>query len=168
MDLLTAVYQLPPVLLATISAVLVFGAAARLTRFVTVDSLGGWLIRDPASRWAVERERRHREAKREAIRRTLAERPLEAMTEPERRVIQQEIEAVEGEGSDDWLSWQGRLVSGLYCPHCVGFWITAAVTVPTFFVLLSAGPVLLGLWLLGLGVLTLAYLVSHLSAELDG
>lgn len=72
-------------------------ATTRVTRFVTTDSLGEWLIRDPAEAW--------------------------------------------------WLkkggSWRAKLISGLECPYCVGFWLgVIAIAV----LMLAGGPGDAALW----------------------
>lgn len=55
------------------------------------------------------------------------------------------------------LPWRMELVSGLYCPYCVGFWIGLAVLV-----LPDVRPV--RLLLRGLA---LNYVVGHVAEELD-
>lgn len=42
--------------LLAVDALLVSGAALRVTRFVTTDVLGGWALSDPLHRWASSRE----------------------------------------------------------------------------------------------------------------
>lgn len=42
--------------LLAVDALLVTGAALRVTRFATTDVLGGWVMADPAKRWASRRE----------------------------------------------------------------------------------------------------------------
>jgi hypothetical protein len=39
-----------------VDAVLLTGAALRVTRFATTDVLGGWVLADPLKRWAEENE----------------------------------------------------------------------------------------------------------------
>lgn len=76
---------------------LVVGASLRLTRFITSDTLGEWVLVGRLRRWADEHEARHLAAR--------GETPSEDH-EPE--------------------TWQARAVSGLDCPFCVGFWLGAA------------------------------------------
>lgn len=78
-----------------LDALLAAGLGARLTRFVVIEELSGWLIRDPAHSWAD----RHTP-------------PLPEFDEPRSYVVQV--------GNDDW---RHRLVSGLDCPFCVGTWV---------------------------------------------
>lgn len=70
------------------------GLATRLTRFVVTEDLGGWLIRDPARRWA--------------------DRNAEPLPEVDAEQV------TENTGFDDW---RHRLVSGLTCPFCTGTWL---------------------------------------------
>ena len=42
--------------LLAVDALLVTGAALRVTRFATTDVLGGWVLSDPLHRWAASRE----------------------------------------------------------------------------------------------------------------
>ena len=42
--------------LLAVDAVLLTGAALRVTRFATTDVLGGWVLADPLKRWAGRRE----------------------------------------------------------------------------------------------------------------
>lgn len=42
--------------LLAIDAALTAGAALRVTRFATTDVLGGWVLADPAKRWAAEND----------------------------------------------------------------------------------------------------------------
>ena len=44
--------------LLAVDAVLLTGAALRVTRFATTDVLGGWVLADPAKRWADRHEPR--------------------------------------------------------------------------------------------------------------
>lgn len=42
--------------LLAVDAALTAGAALRVTRFATTDVLGGWVLADPAKRWAAEND----------------------------------------------------------------------------------------------------------------
>lgn len=77
---------------------LTVGATLRLTRLVTEDSLGQWFAIVPAELWAMEHD---------------GEKPSD--DDPE--LVQ----------LDPTKGWRSKLVSGLSCPACVGFWIGAAV-----------------------------------------
>lgn len=69
-------------------------AAARLTRFVTRDTLGGWLIREPIARamqnYAQQTAQRHQR---------------------------------EGRPGHPQQPWWWKYEVGLHCKWCVGFWI---------------------------------------------
>lgn len=71
-------------------------AAARLSRLIVTDELGRWLLRDPLTGWAERGDG---------------------------------YETVRGHGGtyrQPIEGWRTKLVSGLYCPWCVGFWIALA------------------------------------------
>lgn len=69
-------------------------AAARLTRFVTKDTLGGWLIREPIARamqnYAQQTAQRHQR---------------------------------EGRPGHPAAPWWWKYEVGLHCKWCVGFWL---------------------------------------------
>ena len=69
-------------------------AAARLTRFVTKDTLGGWLIREP-------------------IARAMQNYAQAALTKHQR----------EGRPGTPTAPWWWKYEVGLHCKWCVGFWI---------------------------------------------
>ena len=50
----TAREALTDAALLAVDAALTAGAALRVTRFATTDVLGGWVLADPAKRWAAE------------------------------------------------------------------------------------------------------------------
>lgn len=72
-------------------------AAARLTRLVTKDTLGGWLIREPIAR---------------------------AMQNYAQQTAQ--IHQREGKPGHPTQPWWWKYEVGLHCKWCVGFWICAA------------------------------------------
>nr|DAS09089.1 MAG TPA: Protein of unknown function (DUF1360) [Caudoviricetes sp.] len=72
-------------------------AAARLTRFVTRDTLGGWLIREP-------------------IARAMQNYAQAALTKHQR----------EGRPGHPQQPWWWKYEVGLHCKWCVGFWLCAA------------------------------------------
>lgn len=67
------------------------GAALRVTRFATTDVLGGWVLADPAKRWARAEDPRLPDG---------SEAPFGYAAPPS--------------------AWRHRLVSALDCPYCVG------------------------------------------------
>lgn len=67
------------------------GAALRVTRFATTDVLGGWVLADPAKRWAHAKDPRLPDG---------SEAPFGYAAPPS--------------------AWRHRLVSALDCPYCVG------------------------------------------------
>ena len=74
------------------------GAALRITRFATTDTLGGWVLVDPLKRWADDRDPR----------------PAPSQTYPFGYAAPPE-------------AWRHRLVSALDCPYCVGTQATLAI-----------------------------------------
>ena len=71
-------------------------AAARLTRLVTKDTLGGWLIREPIAR---------------------------AMQNYAQQTAQ--IHQREGKPGHPTQPWWWKYEVGLHCKWCVGFWLAA-------------------------------------------
>lgn len=75
-------------------------AAARLTRFVTKDTLGGWLIREPIARamqnYAQSAAERHQR---------------------------------EGKPGHPTQPWWWKYEVGLHCKWCVGFWLAAGTLI---------------------------------------
>lgn len=84
--------------------ILVVLATLRLTRFVTQDWLGEWWLVGPAKRWAI---RRHNAS----------------VAEDQRYV---EWEDAMQDHHEFW-SKEIKLVKGLDCPFCIGFWVGAGV-----------------------------------------
>ena len=114
-------------------------ATARLTRFFTSDKLGEWLIVGRVKRWASQIES-------PVTPPALGEVDPYPTPEPH------------------W-GWRSKLVSGLDCPHCVGFWLGALVlaVLP-----LRRVPVLGALIRFGIGAFALNYAVGHVSSRIDG
>lgn len=139
---------------------LVFGATLRLTRFVTTDTLGQWVLRGVAERWASRREN----ARRTAMLEVLGDLPPHVDGSTSEVVRRWETQLSE----DEPVSWQGRLVSGLACPFCVGFWIGLALITVSVFVVSSGVDALMWSWVVLLGSLALNYVVGHISARIDG
>ena len=75
-------------------------AAARLTRFVTRDTLGGWLIREP-------------------IARAMQNYAQAALTKHQR----------EGRPGHPQQPWWWKYEVGLHCKWCVGFWLAAGTLI---------------------------------------
>lgn len=126
------------------SWILVAGAAVRLTRFITTDTLGEWTIRNPAKRWGEK-------ADIEYIKQAEASRKTEELAA--------RLE------NEEPLTPQSKLASGLECPFCVGFWISLIILLIDR-VLPSRG-ILRTLWRVISGALTLNYVTAHISARLD-
>lgn len=127
-------------------------ATARLTRFVTSDWLGEWWFVGKARAWGERHDKRARRAEWTAMRdSTPGPVPAYAHWASPR----------DDEGP---RTWQAKLVKGLDCPFCVGFWIGAGVLVLDS--LVGRGP-LRPLWALGLTAFSLNYLVGHISARID-
>lgn len=120
--------------------ILAVGATLRLTRFVTSDFLGEWTIVGPAKRWAWKRS-------------GVGYQPSE---------IGARVEAVPT--PPHWSGWRSKLVKGLDCPFCVGFWIGAVVLVATVVCPKPLRPLLR----LAYGSLGLNYAVGHISSRIDG
>ena len=60
--------------------------------------------------------------------------------------------------------WRSKLVSGLDCPYCVGFWLGGVVLLVS---MLRRAPVVGPVVRFGLGMLALNYVVAHMSARID-
>lgn len=115
-------------------------ATARLTRFITSDKLGEWWLVGPLKRWAWRRG-------------THGYSPTELNN------------ADPVPTPDPRSGWRSKLVSGLDCPFCVGFWIGAAVLLGE--VLTGRTRLLRGVWTFTLAALGLNYAVGHLSSRVD-
>lgn len=122
-------------------------ATARLTRFFTSDKLGEWVAVGPAKRWAFRQE-----------------------TAPEFRDQIEEVferDRITGrpqETPNPMWGWRSKLVTGLDCPFCVGFWLGALVLLA---LPLTRVPVLGAVVRFGLSALALNYITGHVSAKLD-
>ena len=81
------------------------GSALRLTRFVVLDDLGRWLVREPAYRWA-----------------NAAEHPVTWLQ------VGRSDPAL-ADTPDPANGWRSKTVGGLECPFCIGFWISSAVVI---------------------------------------
>ena len=85
------------------------GAALRITRFATTDTLGGWVLADPLKRWAERRDPRpaHDSPTSQTSPASQTSHPFGYAAPPE--------------------AWRHRLVSALDCPYCVGTQATLAI-----------------------------------------
>lgn len=126
-------------------------ATLRLTRLVTTDDLGEWMLRGPLQSWAYRRDRAAENESREK----LGLGPLP----PFSRVP---------------TGWRTKLTDGLDCPHCVGYWLGLLVLLaallagaPSTLPWLASSPLPLLVWRVICGSLALNYLVGHISARLD-
>lgn len=123
-------------LLAVLDCLLALGLTLRLTRLVVMDDLSLWWLRGPLAVWATRKN------------------PL-----PEMDTLPTGFQEMRVYVPD----WRGKLVSGLSCPFCVGFWIGCLV--------------LLSLWLVGgpgaaaepwrwvAGAFTLNWVAAHIGAR---
>ena len=125
-------------------------ATARLSRFVTSDKLGDWMIVRPAKDWAI----RHEGQGVEIIESGRLASGHPALVE----------ERPTGEPDEDH-GWRSKLVAGLECPFCVGFWIGAGVLAAD--AALPERGVARRLYDFGTTALALNYVVGHVSAKLD-
>lgn len=118
------------------------GAALRITRFATTDTLGGWALVDPLKRWADDQDPR----------------PVPSQTYPFGYAAPPE-------------AWRHRLVSALDCPYCVGTQATLAIAaVLAVLPADSPSPRIRALGRLARAAassLAASYLVGHVSYRLD-
>lgn len=119
-------------------------ATARLMRFMTTDTLGEWTVVGPLKMWAWRKEGKTLQGQRDALAQLEAGDPVD--TPPA------------GNG------WRSKLVEGLDCPFCMGFWLGLVVLVASTLTRVPViGPVVK---LLGLG-LALNYVAAHISSRVD-
>lgn len=119
-------------------------ATARLTRFFTSDKLGEWLIVGRVKRWAHDAESTPNERGQVA---DAVHRGDAVPTPPPQR------------------GWRSKLVSGLDCAFCVGFWLGGIVLLVS---MLRRVPIIGPVVRFGLGMLALNYVVGHVSSRMDG
>jgi hypothetical protein len=146
-------------------------ATLRLTRLITTDWWGEWLIVRPLKRWAGRYEQA------EITHRIVAEeykRDHDPNVKPEnfrymsrdgRTITAMEYVTQDYDEHDPW-TWQAKLVSMTSCAHCFGFW--AGVAVLASLAIVRPVPRLLSVWRFVMGALALSYLTGHVSAKLDG
>lgn len=125
-------------------------AALRLTRFVTSDKLGEWWVAGPLVLWAWR-----------------SDEPIGHMNSADIARIRSmdPAEAAPPMPNAHW-GWRSKLVNGLDCPFCVGFWIGAAVLLAEL--VTRRVPALRGLWSFIAGALALNYVTGHVSKRIDG
>lgn len=126
--------------------------ALRLTRFITSDFLGEWTIVGPAKRWA------WREARVEC--------DHDGWYEEQEALRASVIKADPVPTPDPAWGWRSKLVKGLDCPYCVGFWLGALVLLGE--AIAPRIPVVRHLWRFVTAALALNYAVGHISAKVDG
>lgn len=124
------------------------GAALRITRFATTDTLGGWVLADPLKRWAERRDPRPAHDSPTSP----ASHPFGYAAPPE--------------------AWRHRLVSALDCPYCVGTQATLAIAavlaaLPAAPSHRAAGRAAGRLARSACAALAASYLVGHVSYRLD-
>ena len=113
------------------------GAALRITRFASTDTLGGWVLVDPLKRWAERRDPRPA---------SLApSHPFGYAAPPQ--------------------AWRHRLVSALDCPYCVGTQATLAIAAAL--ALLPPSTTAGRAARAAAAALAASYLVGHVSYRLD-
>lgn len=151
----TAPFGMPTGVYWAVAVTLVVLATLRLTRLVVVDSLGAWLWGNWAEMVAETRELEFREE---------AQAFLDTKPAPqEGKAKAAALAAIEDPAPRTFV---GRLLSGLQCPYCVGFWVGLAVIVLTLW--LQAVPIAASLWFIVLAALGLNYIVGHVVERLDG
>lgn len=132
--------------------VLTLLATLRMTRFITSDFLGEWTIVGPAKKWAWRNEAR-----------VNCDHDGWYEEQDEMRAAVSTADPVPT--PDASWGWRSKLVKGLDCPYCVGFWIGAAV------LLVSVLPLpkpLSALRSYVLGAFALNYVVGQVSSRVDG
>lgn len=132
---------------------LILLSTARATRFVTADSLGEWTLVIPAKKWATQIEGGSIESLPEG----------EHFTSEEVRELHETTAWVVEPDPD--LGPRSKLVSGLDCPFCVGYWL--GVLNVAAYALSRRSPTALRAWKLWAGTMSLNYVTGHLSSRMD-
>lgn len=125
-----------------LNVVIALLAALRLTRFITSDWLGEWWLVSHAKRWANRAEAQ----------------PHRGPKPPGWDEDLREIDPENG--------WRSKLVKGLDCPFCVGFWIVGGCLLVLW--LVTRVPALQTVYRLVFGALGANYLTGHIGARFDG
>lgn len=121
----------------------------RLSRFITSDKLGDWLIVRPAQEWAIRHEGAPTPEPEFVIREGVA------LTNPN----------YPGQAVDEENGWRSKLVSGLECPFCAGFWAGAALLAADMALPERGAARAVFTW--GTRALALNYVAGHVSSRLD-
>ena len=119
---------------------LVVLATLRATRFITSDALGEWWIVGPAKRWAWEHEG-----------------PVTSFPASDAAVPTPSAA----------YGWRSKLVKGLDCPFCVGFWLGALVLAGEALFRFTPLRVVRPVWTFLLATAGLNYVVGHVSSRID-
>lgn len=136
-------------MLALLDVLLALGFTLRLSRLAITDDIGVWWLQHPASRWA-------------GVAPSL--KPIGEFTS----VLEDDSGVVAGGTLYPTITlqpaWRQKLVSGLTCPFCIGFWIGVLVLVS---LAIAGGP---GhaweLWRWVAGAFTLNWVAAHLGSRL--
>lgn len=129
-------------------------AAMRLSRFITSDKLGDWLIVRPAQEWAI----RHEGGEIDPDLAVLVQHEGETDYEFEERLRGHLV-------PDEENGWRSKLVSGLECPFCAGFWAGAALLAADM--ALPREGVARTAFTWGTRALAMNYVAGHISSRLD-
>lgn len=135
-------------------SLLIVGASLRLTRFITTDYLGHWWIVRPARAWAL----RHWPA--------VTKGWTTADGQPSDTIILADHLWHDIDEDAPTMPWQVKLVKGLDCPFCVGFWLGGAVIL-TGIICTALGPIPRAVWRFGVATFALNYLVGHVSKRIE-
>lgn len=130
-----------------LGVIVLVGATLRMTRFVTSDWLGHWWIVRPARTWALSAE------------------PAFGDDLLKGRMDVDELWNDIAADEVVHYGWRVKLVKGLDCPFCVGFWIGVAVLLGDL--IFTRVPGFRQMWRLALGALALNYLTGHVSSRAD-
>lgn len=136
---------------------LMAGATARLSRLITTDHLGKWWIKDPIDA-AMDRYE------------VLHTHPIFPDGVDHGKTAQDLLSSdYQGPAVVGWEPerepWWWKYRAGLDCPFCIGFWLTGAVMLSRYLVGRDSRAV--SVWRFVTGVLSLNYVVAHVSSRLD-
>lgn len=131
-------------------------ATLRATRFITSDWLGEWALVSKARAWAARHEETARRALYEEMRADIAPRPLPPYDH-----------WAPADDEDGHRSWQAKLVKGLDCGYCWGYW--AGVLILAGELATRTRPLrwTRPLWNAFLATFALNYVVGHIWEKLD-
>lgn len=125
--------------LTVVDVLLAVGFTLRLSRLAITDDISSWWLRWPAVQWAARHDRQ-----------------LAPIPPPG-----QDWEHTEG----IWIPrWRSKLVDGLTCPWCVGFWLACLVLLSLY---IAGGPGdAWALWRWVAGAFTLNWVTAHIGGPL--